>query len=120
MSPVLSGRRSSPALRLLVLCLSTAIAAWSFQVKLSLYSAPKPSHPATAARLLQDGEINKKSCAVLLRRLSRASQLPSGSVVVLPQPRFVVCRSALIHKLLPGAIRFYPDQLRFRPPPSIV
>jgi hypothetical protein len=120
MSPVLSGRRSSPALRLLILCLSTAIAAWSSQARLSLYSAQKLSHPVRAARLLQDGEINKKSCALLSRRFSRASQSFTGSVVVPPQPRFVVRRSALIHKLPPGAIRFYPDQLRFRPPPSIV
>jgi hypothetical protein len=120
MSPVLSGRRSSPALSLLVLCLSAAIAAWSFQAKLSFYSAQKLSHPVRAARLLHDGEINKKSCALMSRRFSRASQSPTGSVVVPPLPRFVVRRSALIHKLLPGAIRFYPDQLCFRPPPLVV
>ena len=64
MSPVLTRRPSSPALSLLVFCLSAAIVVWGFQAKLARYTAPAHSHPTSVAKLIQDEQANKKIYAI--------------------------------------------------------
>jgi hypothetical protein len=119
MSPVLTKRQSSPALSLLVVCLSAAIVAWGLQAKLSRYTAPKHSHPTSVAKLIQDEQLSKKVYAILPGDLHGASQLPIDNVRGLLQAQHTICLSLRIQGPIRSSIPFYAHALRFRPPPSI-
>ena len=119
MSPIQTRRKNSPALSLLVFCLSAAIVAWGIQAKLSRYTAPAHSHPISVAKLIQDEQASKKISAIWPEDLRETLQLPIDNAVALLHARCAVCPSLRIQEPVRSSIPFYPDALRFRPPPSI-
>jgi hypothetical protein len=119
MSPVPTRRQSSPALSLLIVCLSASIFACGFHAKLSRYTAPTHSHPTSGAKLIQDEQLSKKIYAILPGDLHAASQLPIDNVLARLQAQRTICLSPRIQDPARSSIPFYAHALRFRPPPSI-
>ena len=109
----------SPALRIFALLLCGAVFWWGLEAKLSQYKEPTASHLETVAKIIQDGQLNKKNIGEV-RLVDRRceSQHAIDSVAFFLGPRFVANRSSQIRRRVFAFLPIYPDPLFFRPPPS--
>ena len=118
----IQGRRGRSYFRVswFLLCLSLAVFLWGLQGKLALYHAETPSHPRTVAKLIQDGQVNKRTCASDSVRKCDAAQNVERCELVVLKPGMPVRRNRQVRRMVLASI---PDAHRrnfFRPPPDVV
>jgi hypothetical protein len=113
-------KRSSQALRHLVLFLCVSIFAWGLHAKLSAYKSPERTHSRPVAKLVQDDPAAKR--LILSESLSRRGDVPASSALATftVAPRLVVQEIACQCEPARSSLVAFAYALRFRPPPSAV
>jgi hypothetical protein len=101
-----------------MLALGLAVFSWGLQAKLSLYASNPSAGSTTVAKIIQDGQVNKRT-AVLAAVDRTAALLP----VRWYRPAPMLQRKLLAQRHLPvlshvfADNQTYPPSLFFRPPP---
>jgi hypothetical protein len=119
MTPLPDNRQTSPVLFCLTLLLCVGVFGWGLQAKLSVYSRQTPSHPITVAKLIQDGQVNKKAGVLGSATQRSPLQVRGYNRLVTFQPPFAVRRNVQISRLVPKSIPCYLHPLFFKPPPFV-
>lgn len=110
-----------PISSMLVLLLCGTVFAWVLGARLSHYKAHQPAHPKVVAKLILDGQLNKR----LPRKFNagRPADESSGQQSATQKAFIPLQLRSTAHPLRPmcppilACLRSYPHALYFRPPP---
>jgi hypothetical protein len=104
-----------------VLVLCVAVFSWGLEAKLSLYRGPSASNSNTIAKLVQDGQVNKRKIGefrLVVRRT--VPQLAVETAADLSARRVALNRNVGICRQVAAFPLVFPHALFFRPPPFML
>jgi len=113
-------RRPNVLLRWLMLGLALAIFGWGLQAKLSLYNRESGTVPNTVAKIIQDGQVNKKAFAQTAVDRSHTLLVSSHHPVLIFRPRIADRQHRPAVFFVFADTQSYPPSHFFRPPPALL